>query len=140
MRRDLEALEPETRRMAEMLLRAARGAFAAYRRDEALELIVTGTLRTWEEQDALYEQGRFRAGPIVTNARGGKSWHNFGRAFDVAFRCGGKVSWDGPWEELGELGESIGLEWGGRFSSPDRPHFQHRSGLTLAQAREAHNR
>jgi len=28
------------------------------------------------------------------------------------------------WVTLGKLGESLGLEWGGRWSKPDRPHFQ----------------
>ncbi len=26
--------------------------------------------------------------------------------------------------EIGEIGESVGLKWGGRFSSPDYPHFE----------------
>jgi len=31
----------------------------------------------------------------------------------------------GPlWAELGELGESLGLHWGGRFPHPDPGHFQ----------------
>jgi peptidoglycan L-alanyl-D-glutamate endopeptidase CwlK len=46
----------------------------------------------------------------------------------------GKVSWDikadvnhdeiPDYDEAGQIGESVGLEWGGRFSTPDRPHFQ----------------
>ncbi|SVE43245.1 uncharacterized protein METZ01_LOCUS496099, partial [marine metagenome] len=46
------------------------------------ELFVVHTLRTYAEQDDLYEQGRTEPGKIVTNARGGKSWHNFGLAID----------------------------------------------------------
>jgi len=31
----------------------------------------------------------------------------------------------GPhWVTLGKLGESLGLEWGGRWKTPDLPHFQ----------------
>lgn len=98
-------------------------------------LLVTSTLRTWDEQDALFAQGRTRPGKRVTDARGGQSWHNFGRALDVAFMVGGRVTWDGPWQTVGVIGEAIGLEWGGRFPKPDRPHFQWRAGLTLAAAR-----
>jgi len=40
--------------------------------------IVQG-LRTWAEQDALYAQGRTAPGKIVTNAKAGQSYHNYGR-------------------------------------------------------------
>jgi len=43
------------------------------------------TLRTYQEQDALYAIGRTvdPAKPKVTNAKGGQSYHNFGLAFDI---------------------------------------------------------
>jgi peptidoglycan L-alanyl-D-glutamate endopeptidase CwlK len=131
MSRSLDDLEVETRIMAEALIEQAEAA--------GFPIVVTQTYRSHAEQDALYAQGRTAPGRIVTNARGGFSWHNFRRAFDVAFRRPrGGVSWDGPWETLGELGEAIGLEWGGRWKGlKDRPHFEHRGGLTLAQARAA---
>src|SRR5262245_49894508 len=52
-----------------------------------IAILVTQGLRTWKEQDALYAKGR-TAPPIgkkyiVTNAKGGSSWHNFGLAFDI---------------------------------------------------------
>ena len=43
----------------------------------------THTLRTFAEQDALYAQGRTKAGSIVTKARGGQSYHNYGLAIDI---------------------------------------------------------
>ncbi len=31
----------------------------------------------------------------------------------------------GPlWARVGAIGEAAGLTWGGRFSKPDRPHFE----------------
>src|SRR6478609_5661733 len=45
--------------------------------------IVQG-LRTIKEQDDLYAQGRTKPGKVVTNARGGSSFHNYGVAFDFA--------------------------------------------------------
>lgn len=40
----------------------------------------TYTLRTFQEQELLFSQGRTRPGKIVTNARAGKSFHNYGLA------------------------------------------------------------
>jgi peptidoglycan L-alanyl-D-glutamate endopeptidase CwlK len=56
------------------------------------------------------------------------------RAFDVALVRDKQFVWDlkvdinendlNDWEEIGRIGESAGLEWGGRWAKPDRPHFQ----------------
>ena len=45
---------------------------------------VTSGLRSMEEQQSLWEQGRTKPGEIVTNAKPGQSAHNYGRAVDVA--------------------------------------------------------
>jgi peptidoglycan L-alanyl-D-glutamate endopeptidase CwlK len=45
--------------------------------------IVQG-LRTIEEQNVLYAQGRTKPGNIVTNAKSGSSYHNYGLAIDFA--------------------------------------------------------
>lgn len=125
----LEDLDPDVRVKAETLVTAAAAAGFAIR--------ITHTLRTWDEQAHLYAKGRTMPGAVVTNAKPGYSWHNFGRAFDVCFA--GPKPYVGPWEKLGLLGESIGLEWGGRFRSfKDMPHFQDTGGITLAQARTQH--
>jgi peptidoglycan L-alanyl-D-glutamate endopeptidase CwlK len=95
--------------------------------------LVSG-FRTLQEQDVLYAQGRTRPGKIVTNAIGGRSWHNFGRAFDVAWNVKGGLSWEGPWDMLGLMGEALELTWGGRFAAKDVGHFEYHPNLTLAQA------
>lgn len=47
----------------------------------------THTLRTFSEQDALFAQGRTKPGKIVTNAKAGLSYHNYGLAcFDEQTR------------------------------------------------------
>ncbi|MBY0123314.1 M15 family metallopeptidase [Bacillus sp. S/N-304-OC-R1] len=109
---------------------------------EGIFIIVTQGLRTYAEQNTLYEQGRTKPGKIVTNARGGYSFHNFGLAFDfcVCDIVGGKLvpNWfvDQRWKRAGEIGKSLGLEWGGDWTSfRDYPHFQQTFGLTLAQLR-----
>ena len=44
---------------------------------------VTQGLRTFAEQDALYQQGRTKPGKKVTNAKAGQSIHNYGFAVDI---------------------------------------------------------
>jgi peptidoglycan L-alanyl-D-glutamate endopeptidase CwlK len=135
----LEKLEPGTRALA-------IAAFAAWARAGIL-LRPTQTLRSYAEQDALYAQGRTLPGHIVTHAPGGYSWHNHARAFDVAeldktpYELGmpGPQDDDALWEFIGDIGEQVGLEWGGRWKFQDKPHFQHTAGLTLAQARLQHD-
>ena len=84
------------------------------------------SLRTFEEQDKLYAQGRTKPGSIVTNAKGGQSYHNYGIAFDFVFKDKkGNWTWNGDYNKIGKIGESLGFEWGGSWSKfPDKPHFQ----------------
>jgi|SRR5581483_8050875 len=48
-----------------------------------IEALITQGSRSWEDQARLYSQGRSIPGPIITNAKPGWSWHQFGLAFDV---------------------------------------------------------
>ena len=88
-------------------------------------------------------------GLMVTKARAGQSWHNAMpvdrplvgcRAYDVAIVSyeGDKTPqdlYDGPWDLVGQTGEALGLEWGGRWKfGADMPHFQLLEGLTLYRA------
>jgi peptidoglycan L-alanyl-D-glutamate endopeptidase CwlK len=100
--------------------------------------IITGT-RTYNEQDNLYAQGRTKAGRKVTNAPAGYSWHNFGVAWDfVVFDAFGEPQWESPlMAECGKIAESLGHEWGGRWTSPqDTPHVTVKMDCTLAEARQ----
>ncbi|ETT45691.1 L-alanyl-D-glutamate peptidase [Paenibacillus sp. FSL R7-269] len=111
-------------------------------------ILITQGLRTIAEQDALYAQGRTRPGAIVTNARGGESYHNYGLAVDFALLLpnGSSVSWDmtrdvdqdgtPDWREVVQQSKAIGFEWGGDWTSfKDYPHLQMVFGLTTAQLR-----
>ncbi len=109
-----------------------------------LNIQVFEGLRSIERQNALYSQGRDAQGnvvdksKIVTNVKGGSSYHNYGVAVDVVFH--GNQPWgeQHDWEGLGKSGEEAGLEWGGRWTSfVDRPHFQI-PGLTIAQMKAWH--
>lgn len=109
------------------------------------ELYIVATHRSYEDQDKLYAQGRTAEGRIVTNARGGESWHNFGRAIDFAFEEAGtqRPTWSNTtrqeqddWRLLGQIGERIGLSWGGRFEGlGDFGHFHHSGNMTIDKAR-----
>lgn len=105
-----------------------------------IDIILTCTYRSPEDQDALYAQGRTAPGRIVTNARAWQSYHQYGVAYDVVPLRDGKAVWgttgeDGKlWERVGELGEAQGLEWAGRWKRfREFPHFQFTGGLTTAQ-------
>jgi peptidoglycan LD-endopeptidase CwlK len=108
--------------------------------------------RSWDEQNKLYALGRTvknvdateekPMGGIVTKARGGQSYHNFGVAADAALdkdatRAGLQPDWNFEayqvWaEEAKKLGLDAGYYWKG---FPDAPHVQlnfAKVGLTLA--------
>jgi peptidoglycan LD-endopeptidase CwlK len=87
--------------------------------------VISG-LRTYDEQNDLYAQGRTKAGNIVTNARAGYSNHNFGVAFDVGVFEGSRYLDESPkYKAVGLLGMDLGLEWGGNWKTiQDEPHFQ----------------
>lgn len=85
-------------------------------------------LRTAEQQDALYAQGRTKPGSIVTNAPAWMSWHCFGLAADIVFKDEkGNWTWSDKcdWDGLGNVGKMFGMTWGGDWTRfPDLPHFQ----------------
>lgn len=89
--------------------------------------------RSFAEQNKLYAQGRSTAGQVVTKAKGGESYHNYGLAFDIAFlNEDGSVDFNVS-ETVAKVGEDLGLEWGGRWVEfQDKPHFQFTKGLTIA--------
>jgi peptidoglycan L-alanyl-D-glutamate endopeptidase CwlK len=97
-------------------------------------LRITEGLRSIERQNALYDQGRTIPGNIVTNARGGESFHNYGVAFDVVFT---KTGYVGNWELVGKVGKALGFEWGGDFPNlKDNPHFEMKLGKTIQDFKE----
>lgn len=132
--RRIEDLTPATRALA--------GAFLQECHAAGLPVMIISTLRDNAFQAHLYAQGRTRPGKVVTKALPGSSWHNYGVAFDAVPMRGGELVWgaDTPadkalWQTMGECGERVGLEWGGRWKFTDMPHFQDTQGKTIAQAK-----
>lgn len=74
----------------------------------------------------LYDIGDIEAMSIKTKTL--SSNHMSGRAADFVPAKNGKPWWDAPeevWQIMGEIGESCGLKWGGRWKDfPDSPHFE----------------
>lgn len=97
-----------------------------------VQIIVVQGLRSFAESDALYAQGRRKAGDIVTKARAGQSYHNYGLAFDFEMITAGKLdNVVGPnWMKVVEIMEAFGMYWGGHFPDGfhDDPHFENRYG------------
>ena len=95
--------------------------------DEGIYLRITSAYRTNEEQAALYAQGRTKPGKKVTWVKPGQSLHNHRLAVDVVEMRDRQPVWENPnWERIGQLGEAVGLQWGGRWRPErlDRPHFE----------------
>jgi peptidoglycan L-alanyl-D-glutamate endopeptidase CwlK len=114
------------------LLSAKVHAMASVLEGQGIIIRVVQGLRTATQQDELYAQGRTRPGPVVTDARGGYSMHNFGLAVDCIPGIRGKEPWQPNWEakhpDYGAMiaaGEAQGLVSGAHWESiPDEPHFQ----------------
>jgi len=94
-------------------------------------LLAVSGLRTADQQNALYAQGRTAPGHIVTNARAGYSMHNYGLAADIVpYLSGpsGALNWDANTPQFRAMVaalEAQSLVWGGDWTSiPDFDHFQ----------------
>jgi peptidoglycan L-alanyl-D-glutamate endopeptidase CwlK len=108
--------------------------FLAACRAVGIDVLITSTFRDVESQNALYAQGRTTPGKIVTNARGGESFHQYRCAFDFVPLVNGKPDWEHAetFTRCGEIAESVGLKWAGRWVSfKELAHCQYTGGLTL---------
>jgi peptidoglycan LD-endopeptidase CwlK len=124
--RSLETLAPALRDGVPKIL-AAMAAIG-------YPMMVTDTLRTVEEQQALFAKGRTAPGPIVTKADGivKRSNHQahadgLGHAVDCCFVVNDQPSWDArlPWKAYGALAEALGFSWGGNWMTlHDLPHIE----------------
>ena len=125
--RDFDKLRPRTR---EKVI-----AFQTACREAGVPVLIYQTLRDKEYQNSLYAQGRTKPGKVVTNAKGGNSFHEYGVAFDFVPLVNGQPAWDATkrYALCGQIGKKLGLEWGGDFKSfKDMPHMQDTLGFTIA--------
>jgi peptidoglycan L-alanyl-D-glutamate endopeptidase CwlK len=117
MSRRLDDLSPRFRPLAFQLL--ARTVEAG------IPVVIVDTLRTAAEHQANLAKG------VSWTAR---SRHLDGDAIDICpyatWDAAGpdKLNWnvnDPAWKRLGEIGESLGLRWGGRWRQRDLGHFEY---------------
>lgn len=109
-------------------------AFINKCKEQNIDVLITSTYRDAESQNALYAQGRTLPGKKVTNAKAGQSFHNWKVAFDFVPIVNGKAMWADTalFTKCGEIAESVGLEWAGRWKTfKELAHCQYTGGLTL---------
>lgn len=134
--------------------------------NHGLRMRPTEGLRSFDRQDDLYRQGRQTKGRIVTNAKPGQSYHNYGVACDSCFvgfdpYLEENDQYEYFWSDFGRIAKTHGLIWGGDFKRskilqfdphtgrkletpkiftfpfPDRPHLEiHYDGLSCEQLLE----
>ena len=112
---------------------------------QGVRVEVISGLRSWAAQAALYASGRTKPGRIVTKARPGSSWHNYGLAIDLGlFQASNGLYLDegkpklaeALYDQIGRLAAQCGIEWAGTWKTfQETPHFQVTFGLSLTQAR-----
>ena len=157
-------LHPKIREVVKTLIEKAEEGFP-----KNIAIRIVQAYRTFAEQNHLYALGRTEVNPdgrsaskpygnIVTNARGGSSYHNYALAIDFAIlydKDGNgtyeTLSWDmvkdmdrdgqADWMEVVKVFEaSPGCKWGGRWHSiVDNPHFQWSFGYTESQLLAKYN-
>lgn len=108
-----------------------------------IKILITDDYRSSEEQNVLYKQGRSKPGQVVTNVKGGASFHNYGLAVDFALvKPDGDVIWDmkydgngngkADWMEVVTAAKKLGFTWGGDWTSfKDYPHLQMDFGYSI---------
>lgn len=138
---NLMTLDPKAREQFGQFYRLANATAATF----GCTYVMIGGNRTWEEQDALYAQGRNGdKRHIVTNAKGGQSNHNFGIAGDFGV-FSGKTYLDDSNPVLASKvhkacslqAAACGLEWGGSWKTiKDEPHYEIATGLSMMRKRE----
>lgn len=159
--REIRALVPEFQPIAKAIMTRS-----SLELGPGISCIIAVTLRSGMEQADLYALGRTRPGRYyhrpggrlssgqpclkcapgmlghtVTPAKPGSTYHEYGRAFDVALLFHGKITRevdevvDPAWQAFGRIVDEEGACWGGHWQSKDGPHVEmHPAGLGCRDA------
>lgn len=117
--RSLDDLKPVFRKRVDMWLADCHSV--------SLDVLVYCTLRTSEEQEALWAIGRTKPGKVVTNAHAGQSAHNYGLALDFVPLLHGKPQWvqgNDLYLHAISIAESQGMQSLAKTSFPEWAHLQ----------------
>lgn len=109
--------------------------------EQGLNIIirVTQGLRTFKEQQDLYDMGRTKPGKIVTKAKPGSSYHQYGLAVDLVELVNGGLDWGYNMAKLLPYAHKYGISWGGNWTGfKDYPHFEKTFGWNWRVLLEKH--
>jgi peptidoglycan L-alanyl-D-glutamate endopeptidase CwlK len=135
---------PEVTRLHPVVA-AKKDELVALSKNVGIDVVITDDFRSTDEQNALYRKGRNDEGAIVTQVKGGQSYHNYGLAIDFALGApGGKVLWDleydgnrngkSDWMEVVTIAKQLGFSWGGDWANfRDYPHLQMDFGYSIGE-------
>ena len=100
--------------------------FKIMKEEHGYDMAILEGYRSPERQNTLAGMGS-----SVTNAAAWQSWHQYGLAADCAFLRNGKIviTEKDPWamrgyQLYGQVAESVGLTWGGRWKMMDFGHTE----------------
>jgi peptidoglycan L-alanyl-D-glutamate endopeptidase CwlK len=100
--------------------------FKIMKEQHGYDMAILEGYRSPERQNLLAGMGK-----SVTNAAAFQSWHQYGLAADCAFLRDGKlvISEKDPWamrgyQLYGQVAESVGMTWGGRWKMMDFGHTE----------------
>lgn len=107
--------------------------------------VIDQTYRSFAESEALYAKGRTVPGEIVSNAKAGQSYHNYGLALDFHLVVNGKDIWDEKnpnWIVVVNCFKAHGFTWGGDFGGnfKDYPHLEKKMGHNWHDLLVAHEK
>jgi peptidoglycan LD-endopeptidase CwlK len=127
---DLNTLHPYVRVKVQRLMEAMS--------DAGFPCTIVHAMRSMRTQAELYSQGRTKPGAIVTNAKPGQSYHNYGLAVDLLpLVCAKDRNWapdHQAWQVLGALAKAMGFTWGGAWN--DKPHVEYHKQVHHTQLRK----
>lgn len=93
---------------------------------EGIPIKVTEDVRDRATQDRYFEQGASQVSGLEYDGL-----HQWGVAFDICINVVGKAYDEDLLDRVGEIGKSLGLEWGGDWTDfVDKPHFQLKEMIT----------
>lgn len=139
--KDIYSLKPQVAKKAEQFIQICA--------ERDVPVFITETMRLPEIQMLYYLQGRIDRKNIQPYNKLRKlfglwevsqtealnkviTWtldsnHMTGNAFDFCPMKDGKLDWNASadtWEKCGEIAESLGFVWGGRWTPKDMPHVE----------------
>lgn len=129
----LQTLHPKVKNDFKLFIEEAEKALD-------IKLRITSALRSFAIQEELYSQGRTKKGKIITNAKPGSSFHNYGLAVDLVRMDGANVDWNFDLSKLQPFADKYDIDWGGSWKKfKDYPHFEKTMGYTWKSLLSKHN-